>query len=118
MATQGDRFKDRTLFKLSNLSDVVVRAKVNLNFSIYGDRVQSDHDEFEGNSIWILLPHQLSQGWFELTPLLAKKGKTIDQMIEERVTNNKKKTKKLRKTSSYTSICDRLPAGPPGSPAR
>jgi hypothetical protein len=32
----------------------------------------------------------MSQGWFELTPLLAKKGKTIEQMMEERSDSNKK----------------------------
>ncbi len=77
MAAQRDRFRDRTLFKLSNFSDVVVRAKVKCNFRIYGDQVESDHDEFEGNSIWTIFPYQINQGWFELTPLLAKKGRGL-----------------------------------------
>ena len=84
MAAQRERFRDRTLFRLTNLSDVVVMAKVQCNFKIYGERVESDNDAFEGNSIWVLFPHQMSQGWYELSPLLAKKGKTVDQMIEER----------------------------------
>lgn len=90
MATQRDRFRDRTLFRLTNLSDVVVRAKVQCNFRIYGDRVVSAHDEFEGKSIWIIFPQQMSQGWFELSPLLTKKGKMVDQMIEETSVDNEK----------------------------
>ena len=72
----------RTLFQLQNTSTVIVWARVACNFRLYGEPVEY-HPMYAGKQRWVLFPQQLSQGWFAIEPLLQKKGKTIEQMINE-----------------------------------
>ena len=72
----------RTLVQIHNHSTLVVRARVNCNFKIYGQSV-SGGPAYDGGENWILFPLQMSQGWFEINSLLQMKGKTVDQMITE-----------------------------------
>jgi hypothetical protein len=78
----------RTLFRIHNPSKLVVRAKVRCNFRLYGDRVD-DNPAFDGSETWYVFPQQTSQGWFEIDPLLQKKGKTVAQMIAEMTAGNR-----------------------------
>jgi len=77
---RGDTGK--TTFRLHNSSTLVVRAQVTCNFRVYGEPT-SYHDAYDGKEKWILFPQQTSQGWFEIEPLLQKKGKTVAAMIAE-----------------------------------
>ena len=79
---------DRVFFCLINQSTLVVRAKVRCNFRVYGERVDY-HDDFNGKKTWYIFPQQQSQGFFELSQLLAKKGKTLNNMEKEMATANK-----------------------------
>jgi hypothetical protein len=72
----------RTLFILNNSSPLIVRAKVNCNFRVYGESAEAGAP-YSGKDWWILFPHQLSQGWFEINTLLQTKGKSIAAMIAE-----------------------------------
>lgn len=72
----------RTLFRLHNLSALIVTAKVACNFRVYGEAV-AYHPAYDGKQTWTIFPHQVSQGWFEIAPLLQKKGKTVSVMVGE-----------------------------------
>ena len=74
--------RGKTMFRLHNLSALVVTAKVACNFRVYGEAV-AYHPAYDGTDMWRLFPHQISQGWFEIEPLLQKKGKTVGAMIAE-----------------------------------
>ena len=62
-ASVGDA--GRTTFQLHNGSPLVVRAKVNFNFNIYGQAVTAGA-LYDGRANWLLFPHQQSQGGFEV----------------------------------------------------
>jgi len=78
----------RTMFRIHNPSTLVVRAKVRCNFRVYGKLVEY-HGDFNGRNTWYVFPQQTSQGWFEIAPLLAKKGKTRQQMVVETTEGNR-----------------------------
>lgn len=77
----------RTLFRLHNPSKLMVRAKVNCNFRVYGDPVDTDAP-YDGREIWYVFPQQVSQGWFEIESLVQRKGKTVAAMMAERTSVN------------------------------
>ena len=77
----------KTLFQMHNPSTLIVRAKVNCNFKVYGASVTPD-PAYSGKETWVLFPQQISQGWFEIEKLLEKKGKTCKTMINERTYAN------------------------------
>ena len=79
----------RTLFRIHNLSTLIVRAKVTCNFRLYGDPIKAD-PAYEGEEAWVLFPQQISQGWFEINLLLQKKGKSVAAMIAECTPDNQK----------------------------
>ena len=79
---------DRVFFRLMNPSTLVIRAKVQCNFMVYGERVDY-HDDFNSKKTWYIFPQQESLGFFELSQLLAKKGKTLNDMKNEMATANK-----------------------------
>jgi hypothetical protein len=70
------------MFRLHNASTLVVRARVACNFRVYGDPV-GYHPAYDGTDLWILFPQQVSQGWFEIEPLLQAKGKSVTGMMLE-----------------------------------
>jgi len=79
---------DRVLFRMNNPSTLFIKAKIRCNFRVYGDRVD-DKDAYNGKETWYIFPQQESQGWFELTPLLAKKGKALQDMVNEKTPENR-----------------------------
>lgn len=87
-ASVGD--KGRTIFKLHNGSPLVVRAKVNFNFKVYGQPVAAG-PLFEGKQKWLLYPHQISQGAFEVASLLKQQGKNVNTMQAEVSDENREK---------------------------
>ena len=78
----------RTLVRIHNPSTLVVRAKVNFNFRVYGERVDSK-SLYDGQETWLVFPQQLSQGWFEIEDIVQRKGKTVAAMIAERTPVNR-----------------------------
>ncbi|MEW6614038.1 MAG: hypothetical protein AB1401_00985 [Thermodesulfobacteriota bacterium] len=85
--TQDKSDKGRTMFRIGNPSSLILRAKVWCNFQLYGQSV-GYHDDFNGKKTWYMFPQQVNQGWFEIAPLLDKKGKTMGQIIEEATDDN------------------------------
>jgi hypothetical protein len=79
----------RTLVQLHNPSTLVVRAKINCNFKVYGEPVNYA-SPYSGEENWLLFPQQVSQGWFEIESILQKKGKTASVIISERTPANSK----------------------------
>lgn len=79
----------RTLVQLHNPSTLIVRARINFNFRVYGESVIAG-GLYGGNEVWLLFPQQMSQGWFEIETLLQKKGKTVAAMIAECTPENRK----------------------------
>jgi hypothetical protein len=79
----------RTLFRLHNPSQLLVKATVACNLRIYGDPVEIS-ELYDGKDVWVLFPQQNCQGWFELAALLSKKGRTVAQMMAERTPDNQK----------------------------
>jgi len=77
----------KTLFIIYNLSTLIVRAKVNCNFKLYGKPINS-YSMFDGTDIWVLFPQQTSQGWFEIESLLRQNEKNIASLIHERTPDN------------------------------
>jgi hypothetical protein len=84
---KGDRGK--TLVQLTNASNLVVRARTTFNFKIYGHPVTAGA-LYDGGENWLLFPHQLSQGWFEIEALAENKGKTVTTLISESTPDNRK----------------------------
>jgi len=86
----GDRGQaGRTLVQLHNPSTLIVRAKINFNFRVYGEPVTAG-PLYDGKEVWLLFPQQMSQGWFEIESLLQMKRKTIAAMIAESTPANRK----------------------------
>jgi len=79
----------RTMFRIGNPSSLMLRAKVWCNFQLYGQSLEY-HDDFNGKNTWYMFPQQVNQGWFELAPLLAKKGKTTELMTNEATEDNRR----------------------------
>jgi len=61
---------------------LIIRAKVWAEFKVYGSSVDPG-DDFNGTKTWLVFPQQTSQGWYEISNLLAQQGKTVQQMINE-----------------------------------
>ena len=78
----------RTLVKIHNPSTLVVRAKVNFNFRVYGEPVEPT-PLYNGKELWLVFPQQISQGWFEIESLLQTKGKSVAAMIAEYTPGNR-----------------------------
>ena len=91
---------DRTMFSVKNPSTVLVRAKVRCRIAIYGELVPASRN-FDGTKTWYIYPQQLSRGWFELSPILTKKGKTYDQMKSEQTEDNRQEQLTLDLEVSY-----------------
>lgn len=87
MKTNEDN-EDSILFGIINESILVMRAKVNCNFKIYGEEVEYS-DDYNGRNTWYIFPHHSSQGHFEISKLLSKKEKTVPNMIEKRDETNR-----------------------------
>jgi uncharacterized membrane protein YeaQ/YmgE (transglycosylase-associated protein family) len=87
-ASVGD--SGHTTFQLHNGSPLVVRAKVNFNFKVYGHPVVAGA-LYEGKENWLLFPHQQSQGWFEVESLLKQQGKNVAAMQAEVSEENRKR---------------------------
>ncbi len=79
--------KKSVLFAITNPSTLLVSALVNCNFKIYREPVDYS-DAYNGKDLWEIFPGQISQGHFEISTLLSKKGKTIEQMKSERTQAN------------------------------
>jgi hypothetical protein len=77
----------RTLFRLHNPSTLLVRATVACNFRVYGEPVDAG-PAYDGKDAWLLFPHQVSQGWFEVETVVQAKGKSVATMIAERTPSN------------------------------
>ena len=78
-----------TYFRIHNPSTLIVRAKVNCNFNIYGEPVSAG-GPYDGTENWLAFPQQITIGWFEIQSLLLKKGKTVAIMISEFSQTNRK----------------------------
>ncbi|MEW6410441.1 MAG: hypothetical protein AB1488_10090 [Nitrospirota bacterium] len=78
----------RTLVQLHNPSTLIVRAKINFNFRVYGEPISAG-GLYDGKDVWLLFPQQMSQGWFEIESLLQKKGKSVSTMIAECTSANR-----------------------------
>ena len=87
-ASVGD--SGHTTFQLHNASPLVVRAKVNFNFKVYGNPVTAGA-LYDGKDNWVLFPHQQSQGWFEVESLLKQQGKNVAAMQAEVSEENRKR---------------------------
>jgi hypothetical protein len=79
----------RTAVQLYNLSTLIVRARVNFNFRIYGQAVSAG-GLYDGKDVWLLFPQQSTQGWFEVEELAQKRGKTVVTMMSESTPANRK----------------------------
>ena len=79
---------EKVMFRLINPSNYFVKARVNLNFEVYGDPV-GYHPVYDGKEIWLVYPGQMCQGWYSIGTLLGMKGKTSEQMLQERTESNK-----------------------------
>src|SRR5271157_3368933 len=77
-----DNDRGRTIFLVGNPSTLIFRAKVWCNFQLDGESVDIN-DDYNGQNTWYIFPQQISQGWFEIADILAKKGKTIEEIINE-----------------------------------
>ena len=87
-ASVGD--SGRTTFQLHNRSPLIVRAKANFNFKVYGQPVTAGA-LYDGTDTWVVFPQQLSQGWFEVESLLKQQGKTVATMQAEVSEENRKR---------------------------
>ena len=80
----------RILFGINNSqSTLMLRAKIKCNFKVYNVPVEYS-DDFNGVDTWYVFPQQISQGWYEIEPMLKKNGKTIEDMCQEYSENNRK----------------------------
>jgi hypothetical protein len=78
----------RILFRITNPSTLIIRAKVWAEFKVYGVPVDPGGD-FNGTKIWLVFPQQTSQGWYEISSLIAQQGKTPQKMQSEYDSNNR-----------------------------
>ena len=83
-AMPGGSVRDagRTTSQLQNASALVVRARVNFNFRVYGQPVTAGA-LYDGRENWLLFPYQQSQGWFEVESLLRQQGRNVVAMRTE-----------------------------------
>lgn len=72
----------RILFGINNPSILMLRAKIKCNFKVYNVPVEYS-DDFNGVNTWYVFPQQISQGSYEIEPMLIKNGKTIEDMCRE-----------------------------------
>ncbi len=77
----------RTLFRIHNPSTLILRARVRCNFRVYGEPVECG-PAYDGEDVWLVFPQQMSQGWFEIGPLLQMKGKSVAAMMTEATSAN------------------------------
>jgi hypothetical protein len=77
-----DNDRGRTIFLIGNPSTLMLRAKVWCHLQLYGQPVDIS-DDYNGQNTWYIFPQQISQGWFEIADILAKKRKTIEEIINE-----------------------------------
>ena len=77
-----DNNKGRTLFLVGNPSTLMLRAKIWCNLQFDGQSVDIS-DDYNGQNTWYIFPQQIGQGWFEIADVLAKKGKTMEALINE-----------------------------------
>jgi hypothetical protein len=77
-----DNERGRTIFLVGNPSTLMLRAKVWCHLQLYGQPIEIT-DDYNGQNTWYAFPQQISQGWFEIADILAKKGKTIEEIINE-----------------------------------
>jgi hypothetical protein len=82
MVPREDVPQGRTMFVVGNPSWLMVRAKVWCQFRVYGQRVDY-HPDFDGTNTWKIFPRQQNRCHFEVKPLLARSGKTIEDMLRE-----------------------------------
>lgn len=78
----------RTLFRIHNGSNLVVRAKVNCNLRVYGEPVKAGA-LYDGEDTWRVFPQEFAQGWFEVSALVKQKGKDVAQMVKESTQQNR-----------------------------
>jgi len=52
----------------------MLRAKVWCHLQLYGQLVEIS-DDYNGQNAWYIFPQQISQGWFEITDILAMKAR-------------------------------------------
>jgi len=83
----SEKQSDRVAFRLINPTDYIIDASVNCNFKIYGETMRYA-GAYDGTETWVVYPHQISQGLFKVDELLAKKGKSREQMIKEKNQSN------------------------------
>lgn len=108
--SQGDA--GRTLLRLHNPSRLVVRARMNCNFRVYGERVTSG-PLYDGSERWLVFPQQISQGWVEIESLLQMKGKSVAQAIAERTSANYKEQLTMLFELEFTDELDGVRRLPP-----
>jgi hypothetical protein len=88
MEVVGEKGKQgQTLFRIYNTSTLVVRAKVNCNFKLYGKPIIS-YSQFDGTDTWLLFPLQNTQGWFKIETLLKQNQKNVASLMQERTEDN------------------------------
>lgn len=78
----------RTLVRIHNPSTLVVRARLNCNFEVYGRRVSAGA-LYDGTHRWVVFPQQLSQGWFEIDLLLHQQGTNVTSVMTETTSANR-----------------------------
>ena len=69
---------------------MVVRARVNFNLKVYGQAVTAG-PLYDGTENWLVYPHQISQGWFEIESLLKQQGRNVAAMRSEVSEENRKR---------------------------
>ena len=100
------------LFRLVNTTDYLIEAKVNCNFKVYGQPVALS-DAYDGTEVWVIFPHQISQGHFYIDAILTKKGKTYAQMIQEKTAINEREQFTMDLEISFESETGRKRSYPP-----
>jgi hypothetical protein len=78
----------RTLVRIHNSSSLVVRAVLNCDFKVYGQKVSAG-SLYDGQDRWVVFPQQASQGWFEIDSLLQQKGKNVSSVLAETTASNR-----------------------------
>jgi hypothetical protein len=108
----GQNDKNKVVFRLLNPTDYLIEAKINCNFKIYGQPVTFT-GAYDGSELWVVFPHQISQGHFEINTILSKKGKTLQQMIQERTNVNEHEQMTMDLEISFESETGRKRKYPP-----
>lgn len=79
----------RTMFQIRNPSNLIVHARVNCNFRLYGQPVKAG-SLYDGEERWVVFPQQDSQGWFTVESLLRQGAKDVEDLCRERTAANRK----------------------------